>query len=951
MLLKGDLRGGEIGFAGEAGVGGEGGKGGRGGSACHWTTTSTYTDSKGNTRTRVHHHHNPGGSDGHPGRHGASSNYRARDGAPGNCGLLRIIVVAPDGSQDEYASPYDLELIDFDVAREYVILEPDSLVSIDNVVVQNTGGMPTPDNFTIRISIESDRWLIHDGVDLVLPRSLDPGETFTFSNQGLRVRLGDHVVDSPRKRSFRLQQPVSPTATMESGIGRPFRQFENSQLIRLQFPVELKAITSLNSIAPGESTRVIWAVTNRSQETFGQQYLLRAARSSIKLLGGDVDPEQLLFFGIDERPFDLVRAPFVKPIQDLSPGETQVFETRIGVKDHSDVVAYQGFVIGADLDLQRPKSSLASDEYRCVDYRRTFIRVSERYHREEGSRFLLIANQKTTLNDIDNWTQLADYFGSSLDVWDVSYYGFLDLARAVNKDKSLLEQWRGMTIIVPNNYYQTPTGTTVAFQQLAKAQFIRAAADFDICFYIVGDSRTGGADALQKSLIPVDDGKSPSQLKTQKDFLRAVSRWNKYVERNQAVVGGATSTADEFADVSLGAVHEFDINKRTLLFQPKQQWLAEEANRLAKKLQRDDPLHRWVIVHRYDTGDTDTSWGFFRRRKVGTLEARRTLDSTKGSAVLFEVDSIDAIDRDFIESDANKHGMFLALKFEDKVDRFIRLVSERVFPRFRERYVDRPLTDEEVQKIGASLVNAILADIYNEQKVAREAKTWGPTGVRALMPKLNYLAERSLNYGVTFEQMEENPANLTLLYDLVAGIQFIANESKSIWDSWLVPTSVFKRSRAVSAHLQNRCDRIVTSIFGKDPSWWDKMTGPDDDYNPFGQAKKKKPKGIERQIADREIEKRLKALQARKTPLDQFSVAKQYPGLSYDPDLLDKSVRVLSGEQYDQYVKAERQESRMRYETERSVRSKRADLLVPLQKADTIKTETQVATPSATTAS
>ena len=98
--------------------------------------------------------------------------------------------------------------------------------------------------------------------------------------------------------------------------------------------------------------------------------------------------------------------------------------------------------------------------------------------------------------------------------------------------------------------------------------------------------------------------------------------------------------------------------------------------------------------------------------------------------MLFEVDGIDAIDPQFINSKANKHGIFLALKFEDKVDRFIRLVSERTFPRYSENYIDRPLTDAEVQEIGTELVDSILVDLFNEQRVAREPKTWGRSGVR-----------------------------------------------------------------------------------------------------------------------------------------------------------------------------------------------------------------------------
>ena len=138
-----------------------------------------------------------------------------------------------------------------------------------------------------------------------------------------------------------------------------------------------------------------------------------------------------------------------------------------------------------------------------------------------------------------------------------------------------------MTIIIPNNYYQTPNGKTVAFEQLAKSQLLMLAADYDINFYVVGDSRMGGEAMLAASLIPIDQGGSPSRLKSQRDFLREVKRWNKFVAKSQDVVGGATGDAREFADISLGAVHEFDIDKRTWFFQPSPEWLAAQAESLS----------------------------------------------------------------------------------------------------------------------------------------------------------------------------------------------------------------------------------------------------------------------------------------------------------------------------------------------------------------------------------
>lgn len=877
-----------------------------------------------------------------------NSRYRASDGSPGNVGQLRIVVTEADGRLVEYDSPYDLELVTFDIGREHAILEPDSLISLDNLVIENVGGMPTPANYTIRVFVQSDRWLIHDAVDLVMHRGLQPGESYTFDQQGLRIRLGDFVVDGPRRRPFTLDHFISPEARMESGIARPFRQFENGEEVEIRFPVELSEIISLRSLAPGESTRMIFSITNIGDETFSQNYLYRAVRTSVRRLTGDLDPAAIIFFDPDGNEAEIVNQAFVLPVRELEPGQSVRVETRLGIRANAPATPYQKFEVGVELDLQRPASSDNPDAYRAVDSRKTFIRVSEQYLREEGSRFLLIANQKTTVNDIEKWTQLADYFGSGLDVWDVSYYGFLDLLRELPGNQSLLKQWRGMTIIIPNNYYQTPAGSTVAFDQLAKWQFRKAAADFDINFYVVGDSRTGGEQMLADALIPVDEMDSPSDHETRKDFLREVDRWNRYIRKSKQVVGGATKDIRDFADASLGSVHRFDIKKRTFLFQPEPKWLEKQAKKLQRHLSKHDPLHRWVVVHRYDTGDSDTSWGFFRKRDIGKIEVRRTLDSSTGSAVLYEVDSIDAIDQGFIDSKQNKHGIFLALKFEDKVDRFIRLASERLFPRYSEKYVDRPLTDDEVREIGSELLDSILVDLYNEQRIARHAKTWGRSHVDTLLPKLNYIAERSLNYGVTLDQMQQNEASLALLYDLVAHIRHIAESSKSAWDSVWIPTSRFKRSRAVSAHMHDRADRILTSIFGRQLSWWQKASSPNDDYDPMGMSLQDRPEGIERQIADREVEDRLKALQRRRVSLKRYTAAQDHPGLTYAPELLPSSERVLSGEQYDAMAKRESTAMNQRRVTEAAIMAKRSDLLVPLKTVTNVEESISIPTASGT---
>jgi hypothetical protein len=935
MLVKGNLSGGDIGFAGEPGRGGHRGDGGPGGSSHHWTESKGHTDAQGKRQTRIVHHSNPGGSRGRDGRDGASSSYRARDGSQGSPGQLRIEVIGDDRTPQYYGSPFDLELVSVDIACEYEILEPDSLMSLDQIVVGNCGGMPTPHNYTIRVRLDSDRWILSDEVDLVMHRALEPGETHTFAGRGLQFRIGDYVVETPRRRSFRLHHVVRPQAWMESGIHRPFREFGWDEEIQVKFPVELMPVTCLGSLAPGESTRLIWAVTNRSSETLGHKYLRRAVRSKLELLGGDVDQQHLVFFDQQDQPHDLAGESFQVPIRELRSGQTHLIETRVGVLETPEVVPYQGVAIGIDIDLQRPRSSPQAEQYRRVDYRKVFIRISERYRREDGSRFLLVANEETTVSDVEKWTQLADYFGSGLDVWDVSYYGFLDLMRAVDRDRSLLEHWRGMTIIIPNNHFETPHGTTSALQQLAKPQLLKAADDYDINFYVVGDSRSGGEEMLEAALVPVNDDRPPSPLKTEQDFLRELKRWAKYVRQSKDVVGGATADVRDLADVSLGAIHEFNIRKRTFLFQPDSGWLKGQATRLQNKLSRIDPLHRWIIVHRYDTGDTDTSWGFFRTRNVGTLEVRRTLDASKGSVVHYRVDSIDAINENFINSKQNKHGIFLALKFEDKVDRFVRLVSERTFPRYSEHFIDRPLSDDEVREIGTELVDSILVDIFNEQNVARNSKTWGPFGVDVLTPKLNYLAERALNYGLTRRQMQENEITVDLLYRLLANLRYMARRSQTAWDSAWIPTSLFKRGRALSAHMRDRIDRVVISLFGRQPSWWQRRTSSRRDADPFGGAKKGDAEESIRSIAERQLTAMEDELDRIQFPIESYAAAQNHPGLTYDPELLPQPARVLSAKQFDRLLAKEAHAREVRRVTEAAVKEERKDLLVPLQRTHT----------------
>ena len=134
------------------------------------------------------------------------------------------------------------------------------------------------------------------------------------------------------------------------------------------------------------------------------------------------------------------------------------------------------------------------------------VNITQPYKKSPNAKFLLIANNETSTDQIAAWREAINFFGSDLDVLDLSYYGFLDLANKINAKHSLLNQWRGMTFIIANNTFENNNMETAGKKLLAKQQFLEACMEYDINFYIIGGANVGGSHILDKAIIPSDGG-------------------------------------------------------------------------------------------------------------------------------------------------------------------------------------------------------------------------------------------------------------------------------------------------------------------------------------------------------------------------------------------------------------------------------------------------------------
>lgn len=154
---------GRAGKHGKTGAGGPGGRGGKG--------LSNFD--RGNK---------PEGPMGNSGRTGAR--FSLRDGSPGHCSALSIIVYDNLNFAKEFRGRYDLQLVscEWRLASPWInddgILEPEETITLHKIFVKNTGQMPTPDSTAIYVYLAQQPTicnLVPQGGRLVCNYSIAPG--------------------------------------------------------------------------------------------------------------------------------------------------------------------------------------------------------------------------------------------------------------------------------------------------------------------------------------------------------------------------------------------------------------------------------------------------------------------------------------------------------------------------------------------------------------------------------------------------------------------------------------------------------------------------------------------------------------------------------------------------------------------------------------------------------
>jgi len=731
MLVRKDVAGGAGGKAGSNGSGGAGGPGGDGGSSHSWTTTNyvtktrTVTDAEGNTSTETYTdtetewHHRSGGSDGSPGRSGSSGNAALHNGTNGNDGKYTIRVVESDGSISEYTRPYDLKLLSFDIESDNKdgIIEPGERIHVSNVRVRNIGGMPTPAFHKALIFIESKGWVVSEGMELTVPKSLSPGEDILIKDQPLSFKVKDTTISTPGDR-FRVTETISPVSMMDD-VHRYFEGFENHRNFEITFPLEITPITALESMGAGHKSRIYLKVTNISQKTFGGiSDLKREIAIKLRTEGGELPPEAIEFRDSNGKPLGAGKG-LVEAISKLAPGESMMIEGVVAVDQNAP--HYTDSKIMANLELGEIGNP---SKLRTIQKEIHTIRIAQMYAKTPDSSVLLIANHGTERREIEQWKHMLTRMGLGVDVWDLSFNGFLALSRELAQGGSLMQDFQGKTIILLNNEFSAvaenrkDAAKARANYFVAKQEFFQATAANGTHFYIVGGDAKEQHELLNYYLLSVD-GARTGEFSSVKDFFKSM-RARKLDKRSAEQLDYSVALNEKSANDFLAPTDVIEINAHKLWGEPKPEHLTKVAKKLNTKLEQMHPDRRYVVVHKFNpekTGNKKLGWSEW---KLGELEVRQTLDASIGSAVAIAVDEKTVHTPQFVTSLENHLGLFMAMTFEQKIDLFDKIIKHDLDILDEKVFGLEPINKPVMAPATAeALIDAILITIADEQNALR----------------------------------------------------------------------------------------------------------------------------------------------------------------------------------------------------------------------------------------
>lgn len=811
MLALGDTSGGEGGAPGSNGRGGEGGRGGDGGSSHSWTTTSTehYTDAQGERRSRMvtHHHRNRGGSDGSSGHRGRDGTALLSPGRRGDDGEVRI-VVRSGREVRQYLHRYEVEIVDYQLVLTDQFAEPGSGITIAELTVRNTGGMPTPERCPVEVMLAASRWVQPAPGVLRLPRVLEPNESYTFDDEQLRATVAD-VEAVPEGEPLRETDHVNPLAR-QTGAERVYANQHPRQEFTVAFPSELEPIESLESQTPGQAALFVVSVTNRSQRVLGRHATDPRTLAVRVTLDNDELAAHVMLLDMDAKQIAW-ESGYDQQIDRLEPGQTWSRQLILGVLPGAP--GYRKAVVKVALQLGRVE---APQEARDCHHRLYPVRIAQAYEYDPNADILLIVHHGTTTEELAAWRQLAARLDQTISVWDISLNDSLSLSEQLAHGRSLLRDFHGRTIVVSNAPFHTALGTRHGDEFLSQMDLIKAAASHDIRLLLINDQQRDLAHLFQERLVPTD-----GEPEYRYDSLRALQRSAPlddvdvlFEQVDELIAHGARAARPD----PMRQTSEVDLYG---VFSPSERRLRKEAERLQRRMQEESPGRRSVVMYRLPSeltaeetqrhGDEPARSGFFFTHvHQGTLSVMPTLGDDHPNLIVLNAAAEQIHEPAFVLGEQVTAALVQALSFQERLF----LLGDRLRSIGEQWRINPQAVDSGQVTMARFLVDAILTDLACEQASILKSGWCGLFSRKLVTDALTQLHMLAQHPFLLVTGDADQP-DVQVATRLIAGLTFLGQLSSRWYESRVFPWSWWRRGPVLRRAVLDYRDALTKNLLGR----------------------------------------------------------------------------------------------------------------------------------------
>lgn len=653
LLVEHNVLQGDGGGPGTNGTGGQGGNGGSGGSSHSWTTThpdgescSTYTSDNGNgsysthksctPKYRTESHYQSGGSDGFDGPSGSNGSGNISGGADGKIGDFKFVIHDKNGGKKLYNKAFELFISSYTLIDENEdgVFEPGEKVTISNITIKNRNKMPSPygkANFTTFLN--SSQWIIAGNEELVIPRLGAYGSVTLKKKLTFRLKHSDQIgQDVP----LVFYDTVTPSNKI-SKIGRTQQNFSLTRNITITYPVEITKFYIPESVGSGEKIKVYWKIKNISSIDYGgEAEIKRKLSSSLRRTGGDATGQTVSFIDASGANFKMPQG-FLAGISRLRSGEEMIVEGILEVS--KSALPYTNVVLSTQLNLQKYHANKVS----AIQENTLSLRISRLYSYTPGASLLLITNSATTREEYTSWLRLTKAMGLIIDIWDISYYGYLSLINdlsSVGASGTLMNNYANKTIIMLNNSH--PRTNEKFIVKLKQAEFLQAAMQKKTNFYILGGQKEEMNAKLTRLLLA--RATSNHSFENEKEYFQKKEKMP--TDSFKTFVKSYNPFSSDMPPISD---------------------LKQQASDFSDKLLLEDPRNRYVVRYKYNPSLLKKSF-IASKFHLGDILVTNTLTPGLGKAVMMPLDEGQIHRKDFIEGNENFRGLLLAMSTTSKIE-------------------------------------------------------------------------------------------------------------------------------------------------------------------------------------------------------------------------------------------------------------------------------------------